>query len=143
MSDSFDRCRSDMAPWGRSFYLDEDTAMDRCWVSKYAQQDDKGATMFWNNVSVAFRRRPEAMELMLESTSLHNRWVVLQKWVQMYLSAERIYRSKPVSVEADEDALRNIMVLHRKCNQKKDRISGKIRDVPALKLNGALQIMRQ
>eukprot|EP00171_Calliarthron_tuberculosum_P006774 IDg6774t1 len=126
---------------GPSFTADEDAALARCWAGVSAKHDEQDAQEFWSSVAAAFAKQPEASERLRVAGSLHSRWQALQKAVQKYLAAERLYRSIPVSGETEEDALRNIMRLYRKRTRTKHS-AGVERDGPELKSMGAVSILR-
>eukprot|EP00171_Calliarthron_tuberculosum_P003660 IDg3660t1 len=78
-----------------SFAPEEDTALARCWVSVSARYDEQNAATFWKNIFDTFSTQSEASERLRSAGGLHSRWQVLQKPVQKYLTADRMYRLKP------------------------------------------------
>lgn len=126
---------------GPSFSSKEDTALSRCWVAMSGQRDEQNAKAFWASVATSFRKQPEATDHIRDAGSLQARWQVLQRAVQKYFAAERLYRATPVSGETEEDALHNIMLLYRKRTGTK-HANGVVRDGSLFKSLGAAAVLR-
>eukprot|EP00171_Calliarthron_tuberculosum_P000646 IDg646t1 len=105
---------------GGSYASDEDTALARCWVATSENHDEQNAAKFWGTVEIAFHQQPE-FEQSRTAESLRSRWGTLQRSVQKYLAAERLYLSKPVSGETHDDVCANIMRLYRSRTAKVDK----------------------
>ena len=90
----------------------------------------------------AFCNQPEAFEHARTAASLQSRWQTLQRQVQKYLTAERIYYAKPEpSGTTEVEAKHNIMVLFRR-RSRKVGTDGNGKDAPPLKSLEAVEILR-
>lgn len=58
---------------GASLLVDEDTALERFWVSISAQHDEQDAQELLRNVASLFGRQPEVDERVCQAGSLHSR----------------------------------------------------------------------
>ena len=66
--------------------------------------------------------------------------MTIERLIQKYLAAERVYLSKPVSGTAAHDVERTIMKIYCSRNRRKDSY-GVIRDGPPLSSSGAVVVL--
>lgn len=127
---------------GPSFKLEEGTDLARFWVSGSAQHDEQNGTRVWNNVAREFRKQPQAAEQLRSASSLSSTWVTLQKQVQKYIAAERLYLSQPESGTTPEEPNTDIMRLYRSRSKKFDTF-GVERMAEPLPWMGAVDVLRR
>ena len=106
-----------------------------------AGHDDKNMLLFWTVVPDAFLKRDIIRDFERTAESLVCRWATLERVLQKYLAAEKLYHSKLVSDETAEDASPGVMRLYCTRNNKKDSY-GVVRDGPPLIYFDAVAIMR-
>lgn len=72
--------------------------------------------LFWERVAAAYETQPEAV-IQRTCHSLRSRWCVLQRLVQKYLAADKLYRANIPSCEVEADTQENVMLLYMANNQ--------------------------
>ena len=107
------------------------------------QHDQQDSTGFWLNVSGVYCTLSESLELVRTLTSLQARCHALQRRVQNYLAAERVYYSQQEPIRAtQEEARENIMRLLCSRTQNIDK-QGNATYIPPFKSPTAVGILRR
>lgn len=107
---------SNKAIRGPSFSAAEDLALARVWMSATESVADMNSDMYWERAAVAYKTQPEAT-IQRTGHSLRSRWGVLQRLVQKYLAADKLYRAAIPSGEVEDDTQENVMRLFKANNQ--------------------------
>lgn len=115
---------------GPAFSAAEDLALARAWVATSEFVLDMNAEVFWDRTAALYIAQPGVV-FPRTSHSLRSRWSGLQRMVQKYLAADKLYRSSIPSGEVEDDTKRHVMELYQKNNQ----VSTKPRTVPAKPLS--------
>ena len=128
---------------GGSYTPEDDAALARCWVAISEEHEDQDSAMFWESVAHAYEPQLDSCQRSRSATSLPSRWQTMQRVVQKYLAAERIYYSHPQpSGTTIEEVRHDIMMLYCRRTRKKDR-NGVERDGEPLKSLSAVEILRK
>ena len=101
---------------GSNFTPADDMVLADAWIEATRITMEQNTETLWDNVRTRFNSNPAA-KYPRTNASLKNRWAMVQRVTQKYMSADKIYRSRSPSGETEEHIREHVMKYYRERNR--------------------------